>query len=84
MVVGADELGLPLAVEVAEGVRGVPQRWPARCATYWGDASFGLRDLDGERLPELSRTDDRFRLYAFTSYAGSALPVQVWRYRAGH
>jgi hypothetical protein len=49
----------------------------------WGDPSYALRDLDGDRLPELVSADDRFA-YAFTSYAGSALPVQAWRYRAGH
>jgi hypothetical protein len=33
-------------------------------------------------VPELASADDRFA-YAFTSYAGSAFPVQVWRYRPG-
>ncbi len=49
----------------------------------WGDPSYALRDLNGDGVPELVSADDRFA-YAFTSYAGSALPVQAWRYRAGH
>ena len=49
----------------------------------WGDPSYALRDLNADGLPELVSMDDRFA-YAFTSYAGSALPVQAWRYRAGH
>ena len=49
----------------------------------WGDPSYVLRDLNGDGLPELISADDQFA-YAFTSYAGSALPVQAWRYRGGH
>jgi hypothetical protein len=49
----------------------------------WGDPSYALRDLNGDGRPELVSADDHFA-YAFTSYAGSALPVQAWRYRAGH
>ncbi len=49
----------------------------------WGDPSYALRDLNRDGLPELVSADDHFA-YAFTSYAGSALPVQAWRYRAGH
>ncbi|MBA3717197.1 MAG: hypothetical protein H0W87_03080 [Actinobacteria bacterium] len=48
----------------------------------WGDPSYWLRDLEGDRVPEFVTGDDRFA-YAFTSYAGSALPVEVWSYRAG-
>jgi hypothetical protein len=48
----------------------------------WGDPSYRLRDLARDGSPELVSADDHFA-YAFTSYAGSALPVQVWRYRAG-
>jgi hypothetical protein len=46
----------------------------------WGDPGYRLRVLGGS--PAFLSADDRFA-YAFTSYAGSALPVQVWRYRAG-
>ena len=49
----------------------------------WGDPSYSLRDLARDGKPELVSADDHFA-YAFTSYAGSALPVQVWSYRAGH
>jgi hypothetical protein len=49
---------------------------------FWGDPPYALRDLNGDRIPELVSADDHFA-YAFTAYAGSALPVQVWRYRAG-
>ena len=47
----------------------------------WGDPSYRLRDLQRDDSPELVSADDHFA-YAFTSYAGSALPVQVWRYRS--
>jgi hypothetical protein len=48
----------------------------------WGDQSYRLSDLNHDGKPELASADDRFA-YAFTSYAGSAFPVQIWRYRAG-
>jgi hypothetical protein len=51
-------------------------------AHEWGNVGYGLRDVDGDGVPELASADDRFA-YAFTSYAGSAFPVQVWRYRPG-
>lgn len=48
----------------------------------WGDPSYGLRDLDHDGKLELVSADDHFA-YAFTSYAGSALPLQIWSYRGG-
>jgi hypothetical protein len=48
----------------------------------WGNASYALKDLDGDGLPELKSADDRFA-YAFTAYAGSAFPLQIWRLEAG-
>jgi hypothetical protein len=47
----------------------------------WGDLGYRLRDLDGDGAPELVSADDRFA-YAFTAYAGSAFPVEIWDYRA--
>jgi hypothetical protein len=55
----------------------------SRLRHMWGDPSYGLRDLDRDGRPELVTADDRFA-YAFTSYAGSALPIQAWKYRDGH
>ena len=61
-------------------------RWDGR--TYrstqhlWGDPSYDLTDLDHDGRPELVSADDRFA-YAFTSYAASALPIQIWRYDRG-
>jgi subtilisin-like proprotein convertase family protein len=49
---------------------------------FWGDPGYSLRDLNGDGPPEFLTADDRFA-YAFTSYAGSALPVQVRRYDHG-
>ena len=49
----------------------------------WGDPSYRLRDVNRDGKPEFVSGDDHFA-YAFTSYAGSALPVQIWSYRAGH
>jgi hypothetical protein len=48
----------------------------------WGDPSYALRDLNGDGNPEFVSADDRFA-YAFTSFADSAFPVQIWRYQAG-
>jgi hypothetical protein len=54
----------------------------SRLKHMWGNPSYGLRDLDHDGTPELVTADDRFA-YAFTSYAGSALPIRAWRYRNG-
>jgi hypothetical protein len=48
----------------------------------WGDVSYKLRDLDRDGIPEWISADDRFA-YAFTDYAESGDPVQIWSYRAG-
>ena len=48
----------------------------------WGDPSYALRDLDGDGRPEFVTADDAFA-HAFTAYAGSALPIRIWKYRAG-
>jgi hypothetical protein len=47
---------------------------------WWGNAGYRLRDLDGDGLPEWRTGDDRFA-YAFTAYAYSGFPLQVWRYQ---
>ncbi len=48
----------------------------------FGDAGFTLRDLDGDGIPELESDDVAFA-YAFTNFADSAFPPQIWRYRLG-
>jgi hypothetical protein len=48
----------------------------------WGDLGYGLHDLDGDGTPELQSADDRFA-YAFTAYAASAFPIQIWEYDGG-
>jgi len=48
----------------------------------WGNTGYSLRDLDRDERPELVSADDRFA-YAFTAYAYSIDPIQVWSYRAG-
>ena len=53
-----------------------------RVAHAWGNTGYALRDLDGDGRPELVSGDDRFA-YAFTSFAASADPIQIWSYRAG-
>jgi streptogramin lyase len=51
---------------------------------FWGNAGAEpvLRDLNGDRRPEFRSLDDRFS-ERFTSFAGSARPVQIWSYRHG-
>jgi hypothetical protein len=48
----------------------------------WGNQSYHLRDLNHDRTLELVSADDRFA-YAFTSYAQSAFPIQIWDYSRG-
>ncbi|KAF3888390.1 MULTISPECIES: hypothetical protein [Nostocales] len=48
----------------------------------WGNGGYGLKDLDKDGLPEFESRDDRFA-YAFTSYAASSYPVQIYQYRNG-
>ena len=45
----------------------------------WGDLGYLLRDLNHDGTPEFVSADDRFA-YAFTAYAGSAFPIQIWDY----
>jgi hypothetical protein len=51
---------------------------------FWGDdaASPQIRDLSGDGRPEFRSVDARFA-YAFASYAGSWMPIQIWSYRRG-
>jgi len=51
---------------------------------FWGDdgAIPAVRDLNGDRKPEFVSRDSRFA-YAFTDYADSVFPIQIWDYRHG-
>jgi hypothetical protein len=51
---------------------------------FWGDdaASPTIRDLNGDGRPEFRSVDARFA-YAFASYAGSWMPIQIWSYSHG-
>jgi hypothetical protein len=63
-------------------------RYDAATATYtqvlqtWGDPGYRLEDLDGDGRPEFVTADDRFA-YAFTDYAASGLPIQIFSYAGG-
>ncbi len=48
----------------------------------FGDAGALVTDVDGDGTLELRSADDRFA-YAFTSFAYSGLPVQIWRLTDG-
>jgi hypothetical protein len=48
----------------------------------FGDAGYELTDIEGDGTPEFQSADYRFA-YSLASYAGSGMPVQIWRYRAG-
>ncbi|MBE9011280.1 hypothetical protein IQ250_13790, partial [Pseudanabaenaceae cyanobacterium LEGE 13415] len=48
----------------------------------WGNLGYQLRDLDRDGKLEFYSADDRFA-YAFTSYAASAFPIQIWRFKNG-
>jgi subtilisin-like proprotein convertase family protein len=49
---------------------------------FWGNPSYRLAHLDRDRRPEFLSYDDRFA-YAFSCFACSGFPVQIWDYRAG-
>jgi hypothetical protein len=48
----------------------------------WGNGGYRFQDLDKDGLLEFESRDDRFA-YAFTAYAASAYPLQIWQYRQG-
>jgi hypothetical protein len=48
----------------------------------WGDVRPTLRDLNADGKPEFVGKDTRFA-YAFTSYAFSYFPVQIWTFQQG-
>ena len=48
----------------------------------WGDPGYRLEDLDQNGRPELVSRDAGFA-YAFTSYAASRMPPQIWRFARG-
>jgi hypothetical protein len=48
----------------------------------WGDYGYELIDLDGNGTPELRSADWRFA-GAFTAYAASGSPLQIWSYSGG-
>jgi HYR domain len=48
----------------------------------WADAGYRVVDLGKDGFPELLSADYRFA-YAFTSFADSAFPLQIWSYDRG-
>ncbi|MBD2447299.1 hypothetical protein H6G76_08985 [Nostoc sp. FACHB-152] len=48
----------------------------------WGNGGYRFNDVDKDGLLEFESRDDRFA-YAFTAYAASAYPLQIWQYRQG-
>jgi hypothetical protein len=48
----------------------------------WGNGGYRLKNLDGEDGFELVSNDDRFA-YAFTAFAASAFPLQIWHFEQG-
>jgi hypothetical protein len=53
-----------------------------RTRKAWGDPSYRLIGRGTPRPIELWSADDSFA-YEFTSFAGSVLPIEIWRYRSG-
>lgn len=49
----------------------------------WGDVAGDLRDADGDGIPEFVGVDIRFAYALGVSYADSAFPAQVLRFRSG-
>jgi hypothetical protein len=63
-------------------------RWDSSTGSYssfvhwWGDPTYRLEHLPGSDGADFVSYDDRFA-YAFASFAGSGMPVQIWAYRRG-
>lgn len=53
-----------------------------RIQANWGDPGYRLVDLDGDGTLEFVSANDAFA-YAFTDYADSALPIQIWNIQNG-
>jgi hypothetical protein len=51
-------------------------------AHFWGNLPYRLADLNHDRKREFITADDRFA-YAFSSFAFSGFPIQIWTYDAG-
>lgn len=49
-------------------------------AHTWGNRPYTLQDLDEDGRPEFVSQDDRFA-YAFSVYAASRYPIQIWQYQ---
>jgi hypothetical protein len=48
----------------------------------FADPGYTLKELNGDGVPEFSSGDYRFE-YSLASYAGSFVPIQVWRFKDG-
>ena len=48
----------------------------------WGNQAYRLLDVDRDGTPEFRSQDDAFA-YAFTAYAASFFPLQIWQLRQG-
>lgn len=63
-------------------------RWLPSRAAYastkhaWRDVGYRRLRLDSDRRPELVSADARFA-YAFTAFAASAFPIQIWHFERG-
>jgi hypothetical protein len=53
-----------------------------RLVVNWADPGYRLKDLGGDGRLEFVSADGRFA-YEFASFAGSAFPLRIWRFRAG-
>ena len=48
----------------------------------WGNLRYRIADLNHDRKQEFISGDDRFA-YAFSSFAFSGFPIQIWSYQGG-
>jgi hypothetical protein len=49
---------------------------------FWGDAFYRVVDVNGDSRPEFVSGDYRFA-YAFSAFAFSVFPIQIWSYQSG-
>jgi subtilisin-like proprotein convertase family protein len=76
-------LGAPHCCWYTDVYRYLPRRGAYRPSVgFWGNLSARLVDLGPDGRPEFQTADNRFA-YAFTSFAGSAFPIRIFRFDHG-
>jgi hypothetical protein len=71
-----------VVTQVFRYVASGPSPGYAKVEHNFADPSYRLTDIERDGVPEFKSNDARFA-YAVSSYAGSSMPIQIWRFRGG-